>query len=141
MSEEISNDQLLDQLQRLAAEYENYRRRTRIDLEQAAKAADAQLLGELLSVLDDFDRAEEHREHHESLVKGMRMTRSRLSQTLERHGLVRIETDGPFDPELHEAVAVEACDDLESGLIVRELRSGYRIDERVIRYAQVVVSA
>lgn len=137
---DLSREELVDQLQRLAAEYENYRRRTRADIEQAARAADAQLLGELLSVLDDFDRAETHHEHHEQLVEGMRMTRGRLSQTLERHGLRRIDTDGAFDPNLHEAVAVEQSE-LESGQIVRELRSGYQIDERVIRYAQVVVAA
>jgi molecular chaperone GrpE len=132
--------QLTEQLQRLAADFANYRRRAEREKVEAKQAADRQLLLELLTVLDDFERAEQYTdvEHHQHLVDGLGIVSSRLHGVLASHGLAQIEAE-QFDPQLHEAVGMESSE-LPSGQIVRVLQRGWRVGDRVLRHAQVIVS-
>jgi molecular chaperone GrpE len=132
--------------QRLAAalaDLENAKRRVERDAEHTRQAARASLLDELLPVLDDLDRslAAANGSSEGALLAGVQMVRERLEQALLRYGAERIQTVGrPFDPREHEAVGmqpVHAPDD--DGRVVREWRAGYRLGDRVLRAAQVLV--
>jgi molecular chaperone GrpE len=132
-------------LQRLAADFENFRKRSLREKEQAAAAADAKLLGELLAVLDDFERALEHagaEADAATLADGIRMVHGRLLGLLEQHGLSAIPTEGAFDPHLHEAMMAQpAPEGTEPGAILQTVQKGYQLGERVLRHAKVIVAA
>ena len=135
-------------LQRLAADFENFRKRAQRERELAASAADAKLLGELLVVLDDFERALDHSgdeepgSAHAQLADGIRMVHTRLLGTLEQHGLSAIESDGmAFDPHLHEAILAQpASDGVAPGHVMKTVQNGYRLGDRVLRHAKVIVA-
>ena len=133
-------DELKDGLQRMAADFDNFLKRSLREKEAAASAADAKLLGELLVVLDDFDRALGHAGSGGQLEEGVRMTQSRLANVLAQHGLTEIETEGHFDPHLHEAVMMREQDGAEEGQILDVMQKGYRIGDRVVRHSKVVVA-
>lgn len=126
-------DQYLDALQRLQAEFENFRRRSASDAEQRVAAGIARLAEHLLPVLDGCDAA---------VSQGLDQVapiHSSLTTTLQKEGLERIEAVGQqFDPTEHEAVLHEAGDGDEQ-LVIEELRSGYRWKGRVLRAAMVKV--
>jgi molecular chaperone GrpE len=137
-------DAFLDLAQRSQAEFANYKRR--IDAERAGDASRirSQTAAELLPLLDDLDRAIGHlppelADH--PWAKGVAMLAGRLHRTLERFGFEQIGRVGePFDPELHEAVAHEPRPGHEPGTIAEVYRHGYRVGDRLIRPAQVVVA-
>jgi molecular chaperone GrpE len=134
-------DDYLDQLQRLAADFSNYRKRIERQQAEARRDADQQLLGELLSVLDNLDLAREHSAHHDQLIDGVRLTGERLEGVLARRGMERVADGGAFDPHVHEALMTEDAEGVPAGQVLRTLRCGWRIDDRVLRHAQVVVSS
>ena len=138
------SDEHLRGLQRTAADFANYRRRVDEDREGLAQFTNAILIGKLLSVLDDFDRALANVpiETHEGWVDGVRLVERKLRGLLENEGVTQIEALGkPFDPNLHEAVAQDASTDLRQGQVVRVLSAGYTFHDRVLRPATVVVAA
>ncbi len=134
-----------DKLLRLAAEFENYKKRMEREQQTARKYAEESLLKELLPSLDNLERAaEEARKAGESgaLLEGVEMTRKGLLATLEKFGLVPIESVGqPFDPSFHEALTMEPSDEVPANHVLREFQKGYQYKERLLRAAKVVVSS
>lgn len=134
-------DELRDHLQRLAADFDNFRKRAVREREQAASAADARLLGELLVVLDDLERALGHSGEDASVSEGIRMVHGRLTDVLDRHGLTEVDTSGHFDPHLHEAMMMQpAGQGVVEGTIVDVVQKGYMLGDRVLRHARVIVA-
>jgi molecular chaperone GrpE len=128
---------------RTLAEFDNYRRRMQRDLTQARELGAADVLGELLDVVDNFDRALEHAggEVPEAFLEGMRLVAHGLHEILDRRGLARIEAEGArFDPELHEALSAIPSKDAEPNTVLQEIQTGWRLGDRVLRPAKVVVA-
>jgi molecular chaperone GrpE len=138
---EAERDEYLADLQRVAAEFENYRKRVARDQESLAARAHERLVKELLPVLDDLERALEAAEEHEEakLEQGVRLVQRELREALAKEGLVEIETNGRFDPHVHEALLSQPSDKGD-GSILEVLQRGYRLGDRVLRPARVVVS-
>jgi molecular chaperone GrpE len=140
-------DSMKGDLQRIAADFENYKRRSAREREQASAAAETRLLGELLTVIDDTERAIEHAGKDDTdkgaVVDGLRTVHSRLTAVIGSHGLERVEASAgsTFDPNLHEAMMVQPATNGEADdTILQELQSGWRIGERVLRHARVIVA-
>ncbi|RJO76753.1 nucleotide exchange factor GrpE [Nocardia panacis] len=123
-------------LQRLTAEYTNYRRRVERDRKAAVDSAKAAVVSELLGVLDDLDRARAHGDLESGPLRGVA---DKLADALRKQGLEQFGAEGePFDPTLHEAVQHEGSGhDPVLGLVMRK---GYRLGERVLRHALVGVT-
>ena len=135
-------DAYLADLQRVAADYENFRKRAARDQERLVAHAHERLVRELLPVLDDLERTLEAAERHEeaALVEGVRLVERSLRSALEKEGLREIEATGVFDPHVHEAVMTQPSDRAEPGSVVEVLQRGYRIGDRVVRPAKVIVA-
>lgn len=131
----------LDDLQRLAAEFENYRKRTERDRTEFTARAAERLIGSLLPVLDSFEQAFAHEAQSESeqaLLSGVQATFHQLLDVLGGEGLAAIPAAGePFDPAVHEAVGGGGASDL---VVDTELRRGYRLGGKVIRPTLVTVA-
>jgi molecular chaperone GrpE len=138
---EKERDEHLDDLKRVAAEFENYRKRVARDQASLAARAHERLVKELLPVLDDLERAlEAASEHQEGKVEeGVRLVQRELQEALGKEGLVEIETNGDFDPHVHEALLSQPSEQ-DDGAILEVLQKGYRLGDRVLRPARVVVS-
>ena len=136
-------DEYLDHLKRVAAEFENYRKRAARDQQNLAARAAERLVRELLPVLDDLERALQAAEEHEeaTLEEGVRLVHRQLADTLRKEGLEEVPTDGGFDPHVHEALMSRPDEERESGAILEVAQKGYRIGEKVIRPARVIVAA
>ncbi len=136
-----SADDYLDDLQRVAAEYENYRKRMEREREEIVTRSSQRLIEALLPVLDSFDHAFAHEAQNPGeaqILAGVRSTFHLMTETLSKEGLQRIPTLGePFDPEVHEAVAGGGDGDL---VVTEELRAGYTLNGRVLRAAMVTVA-
>ena len=134
----------LDDLRRLQADFDNYRKRTL--REQTARAASASqaLVTRLLPVLDNFElavSAAEQSRDFDRMLKGVEMVFGELRLALEGEGLVKIEAEGkPFDPERHEAVIAVEEEDTEPGMVVDIVRAGYELRGKVLRPAMVKVA-
>ena len=136
-----ARDDYLDQLQRLKAEFDNYRKReARLQSERAQHAAE-RLVKELLPVVDDLERALEAAEQHEEakLEDGVRLVHRALRDMLRKEGLEEIETGGKFDPHVHEALLSQPSD-ADEGSVIEVVQKGYRLGDRVLRPARVVVA-
>ncbi len=133
----------VDQLKRLQAEFENYKKRAAREREEHLKYANEQLILKLLEVLDDFDRALEASEvsrECETLRSGLDLTSKKLHGILEAEGLSRIEAVGKvFDPLKHEALLVEHSDEHSEDVVIGELDKGYELRSKVIRPCKVKV--
>ena len=139
---EAERDEHLNDLKRVAAEFENYRKRVLRDQESLVARAHERLVKELLPVLDDLERALAAAEQHEEakLEEGVRLVHQELAAALEREGLAEIETNGRFDPHVHEALLSQPSDG-EEGSVLEVVQKGYRLGDRVVRPARVVVAA
>jgi molecular chaperone GrpE len=135
-------DEYLDLLQHVQADFENYRKRVAREHERLSAHANERLVCELLPVLDDLERALDAAEKHEEarLVEGVQLVEKSLRKALEKEGVVEIETDGPFDPHVHEAVVAQPRDGAEPGSVVEVVQRGYRLGDRVVRPARVIVA-
>jgi molecular chaperone GrpE len=135
-------DEYLDSLQRLKAEFDNFRKRTAREQAELVTRAGERLVKELLPVLDDLGRALEAAEQHQeaALEEGVTLVHRALADLLRREGLVEIETSGRFDPHVHEALLSQPSE-AEEGAILDVVQKGYRLGERVLRPARVVVAA
>jgi molecular chaperone GrpE len=127
---------------RLAADFDNYRKRVARDQAELSRRANERLLNELLPVLDDLERALEAASQHEEakLEEGVELVHRSLSSLLARHGLSEIETEGAFDPHVHEAMLTQPADGAEEGSVLQVLQKGYRLGDRVLRPARVIVA-
>ena len=138
---ERERDEYLADVKRLAADFDNYRKRAAREQQSLVARAHERLVKDLLPVLDDLERALEAAEQHEEakLEDGVRLVHRELRGTLEKEGLVEIETDGEFDPHVHEALLSQPSDE-DDGAIVQVIQKGYRLGDRVLRPARVVIS-
>ncbi len=139
---EAKADEHLNDLRRLAAEFDNYRKRVARDQERLVAMAHERLVKALLPVFDDLERALEAAEHHEEarLEEGVQLVHRALADVLRREGLEEIPTDGKFDPHMHEALLSQPSE-AEEGAVIQVLQKGFRLGDRVLRPARVVVSA
>ncbi len=133
-----------DQYLRLAAEFDNYKKRTSRDFARLIETANQELIKELLEILDNFKRAlsvENDNSDFESYSKGIKLIYNQLDTLLKEHGLEEIEAvGGEFDPELHEAVMTIETDDVPEDHVAGELQKGYKLKGRVIRHSRVSVA-
>jgi molecular chaperone GrpE len=127
---------------RLAADFDNYRKRVAREQAQLMERATERLVKELLPVLDDLGRALVAADEHEEakLAEGVQLVHRQLSALLQREGLAEIETNGRFDPHVHEALLSQPSEQ-EEGTVLEVIQKGYRLGERVLRPARVVVAA
>lgn len=136
--------ELKDQLLRKAAEFENYKKRTEKDYAQFIVNANAELITELLPIVDDLERSLQstnNSDDYESLHKGVELIYKNLMKLLERKGVKPIEAVGEsFDPEKHDALLQVDSNDHPSGTVVEEHLKGYIMNDRVLRHSQVIVS-
>jgi molecular chaperone GrpE len=127
---------------RLAADFENYKKRAARERQEYVQLANERLIAELLPILDDLERALSAAEEHQEaqLEEGVRLVHRSLAGLLERHGVTSIETDGRFDPHVHEAL-LSRPSEAEEGSVIDVVQKGYRLGDRVVRPARVVVAA
>jgi molecular chaperone GrpE len=139
---EAKAEEHLDDLKRLAAEFDNYRKRAARDQEALVARAAERLVKELLPVLDDLERALEAAEAHEEakLEEGVALVHRSLADALSKEGLEEIPTEGAFDPHVHEALLSQPSE-AEEGTVIEVLQKGYRLGDHVLRPARVVVAA
>ena len=135
-------DEYLATLQRLAADFDNYRKRAVRDQQAFAARAAERLVAKLLPVLDDLERALDAAEHHEEakVVEGVEMTRSALANALISEGVEEIVAEGIFDPHVHEALLAQPAEGVEPGSIIQVVQRGYRLGDAVLRPARVIVA-
>ena len=128
--------------QRVAADFENYRKRAQRDQETLVARAGERVVKGLIPILDDLERALEAADEHEEakLEEGVRLVHRALADALAREGLAEIETNGHFDPHVHEALLSQPSDAAE-GSVIEVVQKGYRLGDRVLRPARVVVAA
>jgi len=130
--------ELNDRFLRLAADFENFKRRTSKERESIAALANERFVIDLLEVVDNFDRALKADDSH--LREGLEQIRQLLSVQLQRHGIMPIDSlNKPFNPLEHEAIAHVPSGEPE-GTVIDEVAKGYKMKEKVIRYAKVAVS-
>ena len=126
------------------ADLENYRKRTRRDMQDQMKYASLRLMTELLESVDNLQRAIESYEQEpnaDGLAQGVAMVSSQISKVLEEHGCKKIEAVGQtFDPNLHQALQMQPSDDHPANTVMQDLRAGFQLYDRLIRPAQVFVS-
>jgi molecular chaperone GrpE len=128
---------------RSAADFANYKRRTDEERATLTQFSNAVLIGKLLGVLDDFDRALESvpAEAHDPWIEGVQLVERKLRGVLESEGVTPIDAVGqPFDPNLHEAVVHEETADHPDNQVIGELQRGYRLHDRIIRPSLVRVA-
>jgi molecular chaperone GrpE len=134
----------LDDLRRLQADFDNYRKRTLREQTARAAVASQALVARLLPVLDNFElavSAAEQSRDFDRMLKGVEMVFGELREVLQGEGLVKIEAEGkPFDPERHEAVVAVEQQDTEPGTVVDIVRAGYELRGKVLRPAMVKVA-
>ena len=153
-------DEYLDALRRLKAEFDNYRKRVARDQQELAARAHERLVKELVPILDDLERALAHapgsgageadpsapdrlRQAYADegdLDEGIRLIHRQFSEALAREGLTEVRTDGKFDPHTQEALLSQPSA-AEEGSVIQVLQKGYRLGDRVLRPARVVISA
>jgi molecular chaperone GrpE len=131
-----------DRLLRLAADFDNYKKRALRERQEYVSFANERLVKELLPILDDLDRALQAASEHEEaqLEEGVRLVHRSLEQLLHREGVKEIDTSGQFDPHVHEALLAQTVEDAESGAVVDVVQKGYTLGDRVVRPARVIVA-
>ena len=137
-------EEYLADLRRVAADFDNYRKRVARDAQAQSTHAAESLVQELLPVLDNLERALDASEHHDQakVAEGVQLVRQQLTDLLKRRGLEEIpaEPGSAFDPHVHEALSQQPSEHPE-GAIVEVWQRGYRLGDRVARPARVVVSS
>ena len=140
-AEEKKNADLKNQLLRTAAEYDNYRKRTAKEKEAIYPEAKASTLASMLPVLDNFERAMAAPCSDADFKKGMELIRKAFDELLEKQGVEAFgEVGDPFDPQLHAAVAHTDDESAGENCIAEVFQKGYRMGDRVLRYAMVKVA-
>lgn len=133
-----------DKMLRIAAEYDNYRKRTARQQDELIKSANDRLFSELIDVIDNFERALQHAKEDSAagaILAGTEMIYNQLLALLAKNGVTPIDAIGkPFDPQLHEAMLQVSSDSYSEGIVATELAKGYQQGTRVIRHSKVGVS-
>ena len=135
-------NEAIDRWKRAAADLDNYKKRAAREREEYVALANERLVKELLPILDDLERALTAAAEHEeaALEEGVRLVHRSLANVLERQGLRAIATDGKFDPHVHEALLSQPSE-AEEGSVIDVVQKGYKLGDRVVRPARVVVAA
>lgn len=142
-AEKLTQEQreLQDRLLRTAAEFENFKKRTKREMEEAGNVGREQLLKELLPVADNLERALKHAPPGDPLAVGVQQTEKQFLQALEKFGVTRFTALGqPFDPALHEAIQQIETTEVPAGSVAQEFATGYKIGARLLRAAMVAVA-
>ncbi len=139
---ERDHEKVMDDLRRVAADFDNYRKRVAREQSQLYARAGERVVAKLLPVLDDLERALDAAEHHEEakVLEGVRMTKDALAGVLASEGVEVIDAEGPFDPHVHEALLTQPADGVEPGQVIQVVQRGYRMGDVVLRPARVVVA-
>ncbi|WP_339063751.1 nucleotide exchange factor GrpE [Tepidibacillus marianensis] len=138
-------EELQNKLVRTHADFDNFRKRTRIEKEETAKYGGAKIVEALLPAFDNLERAifsAKETQNLDSLIQGVEMVYRQIEQVLNQEGLQAIDSVGQeFNPEVHQAVMQVQTDEYESGIVVEELQKGYKFKDKVIRHSMVKVNA
>ena len=139
---EAERDEAIDRWKRAAADFDNYKKRAARERAEYLTLANERLVKELLPILDDLERALLAAAEHEeaALEDGVRLVHRSLATLLERQGLQPIDTDGMFDPHVHEALLSQPSE-ADEGSVIDVVQKGYRLGDRVVRPARVVIAA
>jgi len=146
-AKDSENDKLLaeladykDHLQRLQAEFDNYRKRIEKEKEEYCKFASHEIILKLLIILDSFELALKNTDKKEDFIKGIELIYSQFYSLLEKEGIRKIEAlNKKFDPNYHEILLAEASEK-EENTILEELQKGYMLNNKVLRYSKVKIS-
>jgi molecular chaperone GrpE len=135
-------NELEDRLLRLTADYENFRKRAQREKNEARQFANQHLLEKQLPILDNFEMALAAAENADSaILDGIQMIYDQFHEVLKDVGVEKVDAEGElFDPNLHEAISQEETVDIEEGTVVEQLQSGYKLNDRLVRPARVVVA-
>ena len=137
-------DELNGKYLRLAAEFDNYKKRTERDVARRMQFASEELVRDILPILDDLERAMDSTKEESSFEKlrdGVELVYNNFVNILKRRGVQPIESVGEsFDPEYHEAMMVQDTEKYDSDIVIQEFEKGYKIGDSVLRHAKVVVS-
>ncbi|MEI6347513.1 MAG: nucleotide exchange factor GrpE [Bacteroidota bacterium] len=141
----LEKSEMHDRYLRLYSEFDNYRKRTNKDKLDLIKNASEEMIRVLLPVVDDFERALKTANKLEgsgAMKEGVQLIYSKLTTLLKQKGLTAIESLGkPFDTDFHEAITnIPATEESQKGLVVDEIERGYLLNEKIIRYAKVIVA-
>jgi molecular chaperone GrpE len=128
----------LELAMRIQADFENYKKRAQRENDDFRRYAAESMISELLNVIDDLERALSHAPENNDLTVGVNAAFRNLMKTMTSKGLTEISTDGKFDASVHEALCAEPGDD--DGNITEVFQKGYRMGDRVLRYAKVKVT-
>lgn len=132
--------ELTELLQRVHADFINYKKRVQEESKAMAKCASEDVVAKLLPVIDNFELALQHKGSNEEFAKGIELIHSQLLDTLKKEGLTEIKAlDHKFDPKEHEALMTEKSDK-EDGIVIEEFQKGYKLGDKVIRHSKVKVS-
>ncbi|MDE1856998.1 MAG: nucleotide exchange factor GrpE [Candidatus Micrarchaeota archaeon] len=133
--------EMKDKMLRIAAEFDNYKKRTKADMERAEALGKAELVRSLLPIIDEFEIAviSMSGTQDKNLLKGVEMLYSNFIGTLKKDGLTEVNVDGTFDPYRHEIVMMRE-DGAERGTILEVVKKGYMLEDMMIRPASVIVS-
>ncbi len=138
-------DRFRDLALRSQADFDNYKKRAAREKEDAIKYANSSLLERLIAIVDNFElglSAAKNEGTNSPIYSGMSMVLKQLGDFLTDNGLQPIDAEGrPFDPNLHEAIAHEPSNDVAEGVVIRQMRRGYRMKDRLLRPSSVVVSS
>ena len=138
-------DRFRDLALRSQADFENYKKRSAREKEDAIRYANSALLERLVSIIDNFElglAAAKEQGEQSPIYSGMILVQKQLNDLLAENGLQPIEAEGKsFDPNLHEAIAHEPSNQVPEEIVLRQTRRGYRLKDRLLRPAKVVVSS
>jgi molecular chaperone GrpE len=138
---EQAKKELHDRLLRTAAEFENWKRRAKKEMDESSQRGREQLVKELLPVIDNLERALKHASSDDPLATGVRMVEKQLLSVLEKHGVTRFSALGqPFDPAIHDAIQQVETSEFAPGSVAQEFASGYNSNGRLLRPAMVAVA-
>ena len=131
-----------DRLLRVAADFDNYKKRVAREREEYVAHANERLLKELLPILDDLERALDAVGQHEeaTVEEGVRLVHRSLASLLQKNGVREIATEGKFDPHVHEALLSQPSE-AEEGSVIDVVQKGYTLGDRVVRPARVVIAS
>lgn len=138
--EKTKEQELTELLQRVQADFENYKKRVEREKQEFCRYASHDMIMQLLPIIDSFELAFQNSEKHEEFKKGVELVYAQLLQMLEKQGLKKIDSLGKkFDPNVHEAL-MQGDSDKEPGTIIEEFQKGFMLNDNVIRPAKVKVS-
>ncbi len=144
-AERKRTEEYINRLLYLQADFENYRRRVKREIEESIKYGNEKLIKKLLNVIDELELAVKsgrETENKDALIKGVEIVLKKMYSTLESEGLSKIEAIGkPFDPKLHEAVVKVNTEEYPDGTVIEEVRKGFILNGKVIRPSMVKIAS